>query len=456
MESKLVSIIIRTKNEERWVSACLRNVFKQTYKNIEVIIVDNQSTDHTIVKVKEFPVKIITIDKYFPGKAINEGIRASTGEYLCCLSGHCIPVSDLWLENLVSDLDQENIAGVYGRQEPLAFTSDLDKRDLISLFGLDKKKQIKDSFFHNANSAFRRDTWEKYPFNEEVTNIEDRVWGEQVIKNGLNIVYEPEASVYHWHGIHQNMNVQRAKSIVKILETLDNFNSQGKHQTPEDLKILAVIPVKENILMLNDQPLILHTINSAKKSKYITDIAVATDNEDLASFAKDNGIELVVHRPDTLSEEYIDIFDVVSYAVDSLREQGKLYDVIVLLEEIYPFRKEGLIDEIINQLVAEGHDTVLAGQSENRSVWLTIKDQTKLLGQENGMPMPSSFKQSKATIGLIGMCCVTHSASLRNNSIFSGSVGIFEINDLFSKLVIRSQQELELAEVIEKNLMRNN
>ena len=456
MGNKLVSIIIRTKNEERWLSACLRNVFKQTYKNIEVIIVDNQSTDHTIAKAKQFPVNIITIEKYFPGKAINEGIRASTGEYLVCLSGHCVPVSDRWLETLVSDLDQENIAGVYGRQEPLAFTSDLDKRDLISLFGLDKKKQIKDSFFHNANSAFRRDIWEKYPFNEEVTNIEDRVWGEEVIKNGLNIVYEPEASVYHWHGIHQNMNVKRAKSIVKILESLDSFDSRGKHQSPKDLKILAVIPVKGDMLMLNDKPLIRHTIKSAKKSKFITDIAVATDNKEIASFAKDNGIELVVHRPARLSEEYIDVFDVVTYAVDSLREQEKLYDVIVLLEEIYPFRREGLIDEIIDQLVIEGHDTVFAGQYENRSMWLTIKDQTKLLGQENSVPMPSSFKQSKATVGLLGMCCVTHSASLRKNSVFSGSVGIFEINDLFSKLVIRNKQELELAEVIEKHLMRNN
>ena len=35
--NKLVSIIIRTKNEERWISSCLRSVFRQNYKNIEVI-----------------------------------------------------------------------------------------------------------------------------------------------------------------------------------------------------------------------------------------------------------------------------------------------------------------------------------------------------------------------------------------------------------------------------------
>ena len=65
--NKLVSIIIRTKNEERWISACLRAVFGQTYNNIEVIIVDNKSSDRTVCRAKEFSVKIISIERFFPG-----------------------------------------------------------------------------------------------------------------------------------------------------------------------------------------------------------------------------------------------------------------------------------------------------------------------------------------------------------------------------------------------------
>ena len=84
--------------------------------------------------------------------------------------------------------------------------TDVDKRDLLTIFGLDKKIQLKDTFFHNANSAFRREIWKKIPFNEKITNIEDRLWGEKVISNGLKIIYEPAASVYHFHGVHQNLN----------------------------------------------------------------------------------------------------------------------------------------------------------------------------------------------------------------------------------------------------------
>ena len=52
----LISIIIRTKNEERWIAHCLSSIFIQDYSNFEVIVVDNESTDHTIEVAKRFPL----------------------------------------------------------------------------------------------------------------------------------------------------------------------------------------------------------------------------------------------------------------------------------------------------------------------------------------------------------------------------------------------------------------
>ena len=46
----LVSIIIRAKNEEKWISACLRSVFNQSNKNIEVIISYIQGDKHNFLK----------------------------------------------------------------------------------------------------------------------------------------------------------------------------------------------------------------------------------------------------------------------------------------------------------------------------------------------------------------------------------------------------------------------
>ena len=40
-----ISIIVRTKNEERWIGHCLKSIFEQKYESFEVILVDNCSTD---------------------------------------------------------------------------------------------------------------------------------------------------------------------------------------------------------------------------------------------------------------------------------------------------------------------------------------------------------------------------------------------------------------------------
>jgi rhamnosyltransferase len=227
----LVSIIIRSFNEERWIGACLNSLRRQNYLNYEVILIDNNSTDLTVNIASTFSeVKILTIDKFLPGRAINLGVDSSDSEYLVCLSAHCIPVNEDWLTSIVEDLQVENIAGVYGRQIPVSFTSEIDKRDLFTIFGPESRIQKLDGFFHNANSAFKRNIWEICKFDDLATNIEDRIWGRNVIELGYNISYKAEAAVYHYHGVNQgNTNYQRLKGIVTLIQT-KNLNGVNNYR----------------------------------------------------------------------------------------------------------------------------------------------------------------------------------------------------------------------------------
>ena len=70
--------------------------------------------------------------------------------------------------------------------------------------------------------------WNKISFDENVTNIEDRIWAQEVINNNYRIMYEPEASVYHYHGVHQDGNTSRLKSVVKIIEARQKNYKTGK------------------------------------------------------------------------------------------------------------------------------------------------------------------------------------------------------------------------------------
>lgn len=219
----LISIIIRAKNEAAWIRRCLTAASLQDYPNREIVVVDNESDDETSEIVRDFNCKVVGISEseFSYGRALNRGVEVSEGELLVCLSGHCVPVHNKWLDRLAVNFGPAEVAAVYGRQEPLPDSNTFDKRDLWNTFGLDRKIQVKDSFFHNANAMLRRSVWERIPFDEEINGVEDRDWAKKVIAAGYHIVYEPQASVYHHHGINQTMDIARAERVVKMIELIN-------------------------------------------------------------------------------------------------------------------------------------------------------------------------------------------------------------------------------------------
>ena len=85
--------------------------------------------------------------------------------------------------------------------------------------------------FHNANSIIKREIWNSYPFDEKTTNIEDRLWGQEMIQNNFKLKYEPEASVYHYHGIHQDGHQVRLRNVVKIIEKQNKISNKDHRMT---------------------------------------------------------------------------------------------------------------------------------------------------------------------------------------------------------------------------------
>jgi rhamnosyltransferase len=447
---KLVSIIIRTKNEERWISSCLESIFAQTYKNFEIIIVDNNSADKTIEKAKQFKIsKIINIKNFLPGKAINMGIKNSKGEYVVILSAHAIPTNNLWLEKFVSAIEEnKKFAGVYGRQEPMSFSAASDKRDMLLVFGLDRKYQTKDSFFHNANSIIRRKVWNQIPFDEKIKNIEDRIWGQEVLNNNYKIMYEPEASVYHYHGIHQDGNSKRLKNVVKIIESKQKNYKPGK-LNPKKIKIISIIPVRGLSQKLYGKPQLSYTVKAAKKSNFINDIFVSTDSKVTASLAKSLGAKCPFIRPKKFSDPHVNLETVQKYSLNKIEQKGFFPDLIVHLEQTFPFRSYKIIDEMILQLLKGGYDTVIAARREVGSMWYENKE--KIFERIDKGDIPREFKD-KTLVGLQGLCCVTHPEFIRKSSLLGKKIGLFEIKNQLSCLEIRDNKDKMLAEQVVKNI----
>lgn len=92
------SIIVPVYNVEDYIEKCLESIKNQTYKDYEVIIVNDGSKDKSIEKAKKYPYKIINQKNMGLSAARNTGVKQSTGEYIIFLDSDDYIEKDLLKE----------------------------------------------------------------------------------------------------------------------------------------------------------------------------------------------------------------------------------------------------------------------------------------------------------------------------------------------------------------------
>jgi N-acylneuraminate cytidylyltransferase len=154
------------------------------------------------------------------------------------------------------------------------------------------------------------------------------------------------------------------------------------------------------------------------------------------------GAEVPFLRPEHLSDDYVNISDVLSYMLERIEHDSNVRDLVVVLEETHPFRPSGMIDSMILQLLSEGMDSLVAAKEERRRLW--ISDSHGVLN-DVGDPafMPRRFKSHQVHIGLFGLGCVTQSNFIRNGNILGNKKGLYVVDEPFSMIEIKSQLEFE-------------
>lgn len=429
-----VSIIVRTKNEERWIGHCLSMIYQQDFKDFEVVLVDNASTDHTVQVARRFPlVKVINIDAFLPGRALNDGIRASTGKFVVCLSAHCIPKATDWLSCLRRNFDDPSVAGVYGRQLPLSFTDALDKRDLLIVFGQDRRVQTRDYFFHNANSMVRRDVWDLYPFDEDVTNIEDRVWGKAVTTAGYRLVYDPDAAVYHHHGLHQGNAPQRAKGVVSIIERIDQelVSELPSSLRPEHANIVAVVPVQERLTVGSTaHDLLSRTLDSLTKARYVDTTYVVANGQPPGDFP---GVKWI-DRSQIRDADALGTDELLQQSLSVIEDGGDFPEAILYVNYDYLDRPDGIFDELITDAQYKGYDSVFPAFVDYNHYWVRSADGDYL---PTDASMKGRSERSPVFRALYGLGCVSSAALVRSGRLVGGKVGILPISQFQHTLRLR-------------------
>src|SRR5687767_6495291 len=119
---------------------------------------------------------------------------------------------------------------------------------------------------------------------------------------------------------------------------------------------LAIVPVRggsvgvpgKNMRPLAGRPLIWHTLQAAKQARSVADVYVATESEEIASFAQQNGVKVLMHSAE-LSGPTASTFPVIQQAVRRLSERYTI-ETYVTLRATSPFRTSDDIDDALATL----------------------------------------------------------------------------------------------------------
>ena len=250
MEKKtLISVIIPVYNGEKYLTQCIENILCQTYKDIELIVVDDGSTDNSATVAEQYPVKLIRQENQGVSTARNVGIAAATGEYL-----HFMDVDDSvnlnfyekMLETaLATDADMVCCEVVHERlpslslffNDKLVVTDPEDKMTLTNVgnHGFCFKYLFRVGFLNDSRLRFEK----------ELCHSEDLVLTMQAVYFSNKIVSVPHAVYYYKHRADSAVTTKNKRRKIKKRESIKKANCFcAEFARQHNLKVLSALEQK--------------------------------------------------------------------------------------------------------------------------------------------------------------------------------------------------------------------
>lgn len=210
----LVSVIVPVYNVEKYLERCLKSVLRQTYKNLEIILVDDGSKDLSgkicdSWEKKEKRIKVIHKKNGGLASARNEGVKLSNGKYLIFVDSddwialdtieYCLQLLDRFKLN--ADIVQYNILETsiesYEIKKNNECINILTGKEILDF--LMKKSTKSDSYFSACRCLYRTSLIKNVPFVEGKIN-EDISWKFKVLSYADSMIDSNQIKYFYFQG----------------------------------------------------------------------------------------------------------------------------------------------------------------------------------------------------------------------------------------------------------------
>jgi len=245
MKSPKVSVIIAAHNEERTLARCLSAVLNQAYKDYEILVVDNNSTDKTSEIIKKFQKKDKKVRYVFEkrrgrGAARNAGIKEAKGEIIAMTDSDCI-VPENWLSDITKPIIHEDEIAVTGSEKEAItnyWTKNIQKAD-IDFYNINASGDYI-SHVDTKNFAIKSSIIKKLEFDPTLKALEDFDFYFRLKKIG-RVRFLKNLKVCHYHATSlknfAKSSFERAYYAVKTFEKHKNDPAIKKEVMMQSISI---------------------------------------------------------------------------------------------------------------------------------------------------------------------------------------------------------------------------
>lgn len=238
-----ISVIIPVYNVKEYLKECLDSVINQSFEDIEIICIDDGSTDSSLEILRHYQncddrVKVFSQSNHGPGNARNVGIDNSTGEYILFLDSDDYLVEDA-LKNLYAVSKENEVDFVLFKL--LNFDNETGERNSIDYFDIPFLKEFEDSTFnHNdlgeklyivsvsaPGKLFRREFINNLRFPEKII-FEDTPFVVEAILMAERMLFLDE--YYYMRRVRMDSitrsNFNRFSDCIEILNMVDDISKK--------------------------------------------------------------------------------------------------------------------------------------------------------------------------------------------------------------------------------------